>query len=94
MEDELRVTINNISDDIYIYDVESNEFIEKNIVDASTIMPERVSLISKMIFHETPSTVYTSLKQLKGLSHDTFSGVFLAFTNIFKIAGFMFYSCF
>ena len=30
MEDELRVTINNISDDIYIYDVESNEFIEKN----------------------------------------------------------------
>ena len=64
-----------------------NEFIEKNIVDASTIMPERVSLISKMIFHETPSTVYTSLKQLKGLSHDTFSGVFLAFTNIFKIAG-------
>jgi len=52
---------------------------------AGTIMPNRVSLNSELSFHNTPSTQYKSVESLEGLPHDTWSGVFLAITNIFDI---------
>ena len=64
-----------------------NQFIKdfKRQTHAGTIMPNRVSLNSEMSFHNTPSTQYESVESLEGLPHDTWSGVFLAITNIFDI---------
>lgn len=52
---------------------------------AGTIMPLNVAINSEIILSESPSTIYTNPSQLIEFPHDEYSGVFLAFTDVFKV---------